>query len=305
MQRIIALIGPTAIGKTDLSLELASQLGCEIISGDSMQVYQEVSIGTAKATKRDREQVKHWLVDTQSVFEPFSVKDFVDQAQVAVEQISQANKLPLVVGGTGFYLNALINDLQLGESTTQSSSIDREIQTEYEQVGAKQMWDQLNLLDPVAADKIPVENVRRTLRALTVIKRTGKSFSAQQVIQPRYNALIIGLNSDRERLYARINQRVDLMVKQGLIEEAKFVYDNREHEFQILQAIGYKEFFPYFAGEKSLSQCVDDLKQASRRYAKRQLTYFRNKLSVHWFDPFADQQVTSKILELVKEWQNE
>lgn len=306
MQKVLAIIGPTAIGKTSLAITLANELDAEIISGDSMQVYREVAVGTAKATSEERKAAKHYLVDTQSLFKPYSVKDFVKQAEKAIDEIAQKEKLPLLVGGTGFYVNALLNQMQLGEKVEQDTAVDNKWIAFLEKNGPMELWQKLNELDPKAAVKIPQNNSRRVLRALTVISRTGHEFSSQQEkIQPRYDYLIIGLNSNRAEIYHRINLRVDQMMQNGLLEEAEFVYQNRSREYQILQAIGYKEFFPYFAGEKSLAECEAALKTASRRYAKRQLTYFRHQLPVNWFDPLNDPDCLLKIKQKAEEWLNE
>ncbi|RVU77652.1 tRNA (adenosine(37)-N6)-dimethylallyltransferase MiaA [Lactobacillus xujianguonis] len=305
MQKVLAIVGPTAIGKTDLAIKLAQKINALIVSGDSMQVYQEVAIGTAKATKEEQAQVKHYLVDTRSIFEEYSVKDFVDQATAAIDEIATQNKLPMVVGGTGFYVNALLNQMQLGEKTPEETSVTKKWEDYLAANGPEKLWAELNNKDPAAAAKIPVANSRRTLRALTVIERTGKKFSEQQTeIKPRYDYLIIGLNAKRSEIYRRINLRVDKMMEQGLLEEARFVYDHRQEEYQALQAIGYKEFFPYFKGKSTLEECINQLKTASRRYAKRQLTYFRNKLPVKWFDPLDDPNCLDKILRTVEDWQN-
>lgn len=306
MQKIVAIVGPTAIGKTSLAIALAQKLNAEIISGDSMQVYREVDVGTAKATASERKAVKHYLVNTQSVFMPYSVADFVQQAQSAVKLITKRGKLPLLVGGTGFYVNALLNQLQLGEQDKQKQAITTKWQDFLKQKGPEKLWHELNQQDSVAASKIPVNNSRRVMRALSVIERTGKKFSEQQEkIFPRYDYLIIGLNAEREEIYRRINLRVDQMMAQGLLQEAKFIYQNREREYQVLQAIGYKEFFPYFDHKKTLQECVNDLKTASRHYAKRQLTYLRHQLPVTWFDPLSDPHCIIKIKQKVEEWLDE
>lgn len=303
MKKVLGIVGPTAIGKTDLAIKLAQKINAQIVSGDSMQIYQEVAVGTAKATQEEQKEVKHYLVDSRSVFEEFSVKDFVDEAQNAISEISKQGSLPMIVGGTGFYVNALLNKMQLGEKTEEETRTTKKWQDYLDQFGAQKLWDILNEKDPEAAKKIPVNNSRRTLRALTVIERTGKKFSAQQKkIEPRYDYLIIGLNSNRLEIYQRINRRVDKMIENGIVDEAKFIYDNRQKEYQVLQAIGYKEFFPYFEGQASLEDCINSLKTASRRYAKRQLTYFRNKLPVEWFDPLHDEDCLLKIERRVNEW---
>lgn len=306
MQKVLAIVGPTAIGKTHLAIELAQKVNAAIISGDSMQVYREVAVGTAKATPEEQQLVKHYLVDTRSVFEPYSVVDFVNQAEAAVKVIAKSGKLPMLVGGTGFYVNAFLNQMQLGEKDDQSQAIDDEWQQFLTLNGPEKLWQELSQRDQAAAEKIPPKNARRVLRALTVIQRTGQKFSEQQEkILPRYNYLIIGLNSNRHEIYRRINARVDQMMQNDLLSEAKFIYQNREREYQVLQAIGYKEFFPYFANKSTLEDCVEKVKTASRRYAKRQLTYFRNQLQIVWFDPLNDSHCLSKIEQKVEEWLNE
>ncbi|WP_282804867.1 tRNA (adenosine(37)-N6)-dimethylallyltransferase MiaA [Lactobacillus isalae] len=305
MQKIVVLIGPTGIGKTDLALNLAPKINAEIISGDSMQIYREVSIGTAKPTDEELNKVKHYLVNQRSIFDEYSVKDFVAEATNAVSEIANNNAIPLVVGGTGFYINALVNKLQLGEPGEYKTSVDPKWEEYLKENGEDKLWQLLNEKDPAAAEKIAPQNNRRTLRALTVISRTGKLFSKQQQkILPRYDALIIGLNSEREQVYQRINKRVDKMMDLGLLKEAEFVYKNREREHQAIQAIGYKEFFPYFSGQKTLDQCVDKLKQASRKYAKRQLTYFKHQLPVVWLDPLQDENVSEKALKEINDFLN-
>lgn len=306
MEKVLAIVGPTAIGKTDLAIKLAPKINAEIVSGDSMQVYQEVKIGTAKATAEEQRAVKHYLVDTRSVLQEYSVKEFVDEAKTAISKITADHYLPMIVGGTGFYVNALLNQMQLGEKTPEETRVTQKWTDYLARNGPQALWDVLNKKDPEAAAKIPVANSRRSLRALTVIERTGKKFSAQQeIIKPRYDYLIIGLNSDRQEIYRRIDLRVDKMMDQGLLDEAKYVYDHRDQEYQVLQAIAYKEFFPYFEHQKTLEDCINQLKTSSRRYAKRQLTYFRNKLPVNWFDPLEDPNCQKKILQKVTEWLNE
>lgn len=306
MQKIVVLIGPTGIGKTDLALNLAPKINAEIISGDSMQIYREVSIGTAKPTDEELEKVKHYLVNQRSIFDEYSVKDFVAEGTKAVDKIVANKAVPLVVGGTGFYINALVNKLQLGEPGEYQTSVDSEWEEYLKENGKDKLWRLLYEKDPAAAEKIAPQNSRRTLRALTVVGRTGKLFSEQQQeIMPRYDALIIGLNSKREEVYQRINRRVDKMMDLGLLKEAEFVYKNRAREHQAIQAIGYKEFFPYFSGEKNLEECVDKLKQASRKYAKRQLTYFKHQLPVVWLDPLQDEKASEKALEEINNFLDE
>lgn len=308
MQKLLLIVGPTAIGKTELGIKIAQKFNGEIISGDSMQVYEELEIGTAKPSASELALVNHYLVNEKSVFEEFGVKDFVQQAEIAITEIASNNKLPIIVGGTGFYLSALIYGLQLGETMQFETNTEQEFIDELEKIGPQALWEKLNEIDPNAARKIPYQNTRRVQRALTVIKRTGKNFSSQQEHQPptpKYDVLMIGLNSDRELIYQRINQRVDKMLTRGLEGEARFLYENLDRVHQAKQAIGYKELFPYFSGEQSLDEAIEKLKQASRKYAKRQITYFKNKLPTKWFDPLNDSNANEKITKLITKWINE
>lgn len=306
MQKLLLIVGPTAIGKTSLGIRLAKDLQTKIISGDSMQIYQEVAIGTAKPSKQEQAEIRHYLVDERSIFAEFGVKDFVSSASSAISEIAGEGKVPLAVGGTGFYLSALVNGLQLGEAEHYDSPVEPKWEEYLARHGPEKLWQELAELDPVAVEQIPVQNTRRVLRALSVITRTNKKFSEQQnELVPQFDAKFIGLNTDRAVLYERINQRVDLMMEAGLLEEAQFVYENHEKMFQAKQAIGYKEFFPYFAGESDLETAVAKLKQASRKYAKRQLTYFNNKLPVIWYDPLTDGAYYSKIKNEIGEWLND
>ncbi|MDN6028355.1 MAG: tRNA (adenosine(37)-N6)-dimethylallyltransferase MiaA [Lactobacillus sp.] len=303
MQKLLVIVGPTAIGKTTTAIQLSPVLGTEIVSGDSMQVYREVAIGTAKPTATEQRACPHYLLDTRSIFEPYSVKTFVDDATRAISHIANKGKLPMLVGGTGLYVRALVNKLQLGEKELINSGTEPKWEALLSEVGPQRVWNRLAAVDPAAAAKIPVANSRRVLRALSVIDRTGQKFSEQQAdIQPRYDYLIIGLASDRQLIYDRINARVDLMMEQGLLTEAQQVYDQRARTYQLKQAIGYKEFFPYFAGTSDLATCVARLKTASRRYAKRQLTYFKHQLPVTWFDPLTDADCQTKIIQKVEAW---
>lgn len=306
MQKVLALVGPTAIGKSKLAVELAGQLNAEIVSGDSMQTYREVSIGTARPTVKEQAGIPHYLVATNSIYDSYSVKEFVDQAQAAISQIAGRGKLPFLVGGTGFYVYSLLNQLQLGEKQNYQLHILPSWQKFLTTHGPKKLWAQLYQRDPAAANKISWQNERRVLRALTVIQRTGQKFSQQQKqIPPRYDYLLLGLNSERSKIYQRINQRVDQMVKEGIIDEARLIYQNRDRVQQLKQAIAYKEFFPYFAGTASLDSCIRELKKNSRHYAKRQLTYFRNKMQVEWFDPLLDPDCMDKMLKVIREWLDE
>ena len=250
--------------------------------------------------------MKHYLVDTQSVFDEYSVKDFVDQATKAIEEIAAKNKLPIIVGGTGFYVQAVTENLSLGMDHFDEKSY--QIRQKWHHIATQQgkqyVWDQLHELDPMAAQKIPVQNVRRVIRALEVIEKTGQLFSNQPEQQSTNDFYLIGLNTDRQVLYKRINKRVDQMVQEGLIEEARWLYDHDGIDYQAGKGIGYRELFPYFAGQISLQRATDEVKLDSRHYAKRQLTWFRNKMNVHWYDLVSGRNSISEIEQDVREWLN-
>lgn len=215
MKKIIVIVGPTAVGKTTLSIKLAQKLGGQIISGDSMQVYQTLDIGTAKITPNEQGEIKHYLIDTKKIDENFTVAEWVNEAKKAIDTITSEGGIPIIVGGTGFYIAALLGDMPLGGN---EASANEAIRQKWESFalanGNEALWEQLNQVDPVAAKKIPVNNNRRIIRALEVYELTGKPFSDQprKVGQRTYDALVIALNTDREQLYNRINQRVDQMI---------------------------------------------------------------------------------------------
>ncbi len=304
MKKVVAIVGPTAVGKTALSIRLAHDLAGEVISGDSMQVYRHLDIGTAKVTPAEQAGVAHHLIDICNIDERFSAADFQERAKQAITEITNRHHLPLVVGGTGFYVSALVDNLQLGGDhfDQNSQQIRQKWQAVADQQGNQAVWDRLNEKDPAAAAKIPVNNVRRVIRALEVIETTGKLFSQQPARQPLADFLLIGLNTDRQVLYQRINQRVDQMVKAGLVDEARWLFDHGGAQYQAGKGIGYRELFPYFRGEVSLSAAIERVKLDSRHYAKRQLTWFRNKLPVHWFDLVSGQDRIEDIEEFTKDW---
>lgn len=304
MKKVVAIVGPTAVGKTALSIRLAHDLAGEVISGDSMQVYRHLDIGTAKVTPAEQAGVAHHLIDICNIDERFSAADFQERAKQAMTEITNRHHLPLVVGGTGFYVSALVDNLQLGGDyfDKHSQQIRQKWQAVAEQQGNQAVWDRLNEKDPAATAKIPVNNVRRVIRALEVIETTGKLFSQQPARQQLADFLLIGLNTDRQVLYQRINQRVDQMVKAGLVDEARWLFDHGGAQYQAGKGIGYRELFPYFRGEASLPDAIEQVKLDSRHYAKRQLTWFRNKLPVHWFDLVSGQDRIEDIEEFTKDW---
>lgn len=296
-QKIILIVGPTAVGKTALSIELAHQFKGEVISGDSMQVYRQLDIGTAKIRPTEMQGVPHHLLDIQSMTMPFTVADFQNLADQAITEITQRGHQPFVVGGTGFYLQSLLRGYQLGGAASAASQA---IRDKWQQVvtdkGVAAVQAALMQVDPISARKIPAGDSRRLIRALEVFELTGKPISAQTDQQnERYEPFIIGLTTQRQQLYRRIDQRVTQMMAEGLLTEAKLVYSQRQQAPQASKAIGYKEFFPYFAGEIDLATAVAKLQQNSRHFAKRQLTFFRNQMATHWYDLVAQPEQLEQI----------
>lgn len=271
--KLIAVVGPTAVGKTALGIELAQQFNGEIISGDSQQVYRYLDIGTAKATPEEQAAAPHHLIDVRDIDANYSVYDFVVEASQAITEIASRGKVPIIVGGTGLYLQSLLEGYHLG------GEVDQEKVLAYRKI-LEQLSDEV-LFGKIAelGKEIPEINRRRAIRALELAK-FGQNLENKET---NYEALLIGLNDDRQVLYDRINHRVDLMLEKGILDEAKWLYDNHRNA-QAARAIGYKELFPYFTGDASLEDCVEKLKQNTRRFAKRQLTWFRNRMAVNFYN---------------------
>ena len=302
MSKVVAIVGPTAVGKTALSIQLAQAFDGEVISGDSIQVYRHLNIGTAKIKRAEMAWVPHHLIDIVDVDHQYSVAEFKSSASRLINDISGRGHLPLIVGGTGFYLQALTANLNLGSQ--QSSSFRDHWEAVADDQGPQFVWDRLNQLDPQAAQSIPVGNTRRAIRALEVIHQTGRRFSVQPQQAAVNDYLFIGLTTDRPVLYDRINHRVDLMMKAGLLDEARWLFDHGGETLPAGKGIGYHELFPYFKGECDRSVAVDNIKKDSRHYAKRQLTWFRNKMDVHWFDLVSGKDQPNDVKELIRDWLN-
>ncbi|MBZ5750525.1 tRNA (adenosine(37)-N6)-dimethylallyltransferase MiaA [Metabacillus litoralis] len=285
-KKLVVIIGPTAVGKTKLSIDLAHRLDGEIISGDSMQIYKGMDIGTAKISVNEMEGIRHHLLDIKSPEEDFSVAEFQANVRPLIEEIANQTKTPMIVGGTGLYIQSVLYDYQFTENPSDPEYRSK-LEAELKDRGAKAIHQLLEKIDPESAWKIHPNNSRRVIRALEVFHCTNKTMSEyinSQEQEPLYDVALIGLTMDREILYDRINQRVEIMVKQGLLEEVKQLYDKGIRNTQAIQAIGYKEIYDYFDGKMTYDEAINQLKQNSRRYAKRQLTWFRNKMEVKWFD---------------------
>ncbi|EMF0277121.1 tRNA (adenosine(37)-N6)-dimethylallyltransferase MiaA [Enterococcus hirae] len=304
MEKVLVIVGPTAVGKTALSVELAKKFNGEIISGDSLQVYKKLDIGTAKINTSEMEGIPHHLIDVIEPNETYSVADFQKAGRKLITEITERGRLPMIVGGTGLYIQSLLYDFQLGAKEESVTAVRKKYEELAETLSKKELWEYLKTKDPLAAEKIHWNNQRKVIRALEVFEVTGYSITTPQEEPARlYDYCMIGLNTERALLYQRINQRVDSMLEEGLLEEARFVYELGE--VQASQGIGYKEFYPYFKGEESLENVVEQLKMNSRRYAKRQLTWFRNRLDAHWFDLLAESSSMEQIDQLIRTWLEE
>jgi tRNA dimethylallyltransferase len=287
MVDVIAIVGPTASGKTALGIELAKQLGGEIINGDSMQIYRGMDIGTAKVQPEEMDGIVHHLLDIREPDESFSVAEYQQLVRSKIAEIQQRGKLPIIVGGTGLYVQSVLFDYRFAEDQADSQLRD-DLQDELERVGKDQMHRKMLALDPTI--DIHPNNTRRVLRALEILLSGEQKEDGSLAQSPMYNELIVGLDMPRDQLYKRIDQRVGVMMENGLLEEVKNLYDSGLRDVQSIKAIGYKELYACFDGIDSLDQAIEKLKRNSRKYAKRQLTYFRNKLPVLWMDATAGKE---------------
>lgn len=294
-KKILVLGGPTAVGKTELSIDLAKRLNGEIISADSMQIYKYMDIGSAKVTIDEMQGVKHYLVDEVTPDYVFSVSEFQKRADDYIEKINDENKRVLVTGGTGLYLNSLIYNMDFAKSDA-NNELREKLRIELEENGIDYMHNKLKELDHEAAQRIHKNNTKRVIRALEVYLSGEKmnDFSKDLKFNEKYNPIIIVLNREREHLYERINKRVDIMMDNGLIDEVKNLLKMGYTKDMIsMQGIGYKEIIKYLDGEYTLDEAIDIIKRDSRRYAKRQLTWFRRYDDAKWFnlDEYSDSQV--------------
>ena len=303
---LIILTGPTAVGKTDLSIQLAKAVDAEIVSADSMQIYKYMDIGSAKVTEEEMQGVKHYLVDEIEPDMPFSVSEYKRMAEEYIDEISSRGKNVIVTGGTGLYLNSLIYDMDFGKSDA-NQELREELNKELEENGPAYMYEKLISLDKEAAERIHPNNTKRVIRAIEVAMSGEKmnDFSKDLRYNKKYRPIIIVLNRDRQALYDRINLRVDIMLKNGLIEEVKGLLEKGYTKDMIsMQGIGYKEIIKYFDGEYTLEEAIEIIKRDSRRYAKRQLTWFRRYEDAKWFeiDKFdSAEELKDAVVSYVKE----
>lgn len=304
MEKVLVIVGPTAVGKTALSVELAKKFNGEIISGDSLQIYKKLDIGTAKISTSEMSGIPHHLIDVIEPTDNYSVADFQKAGRQLITEITERGHLPIIAGGTGLYIQSLLYDYQLGAKEEVLSDVRKKYEELAGKIGKKQLWEYLKEKDPLAAEKIHWNNQRKVIRALEVFEVTGYSImTPKEKPQCLYEYCMIGLDTDRKLLYQRIDQRVDQMIAAGLVDEARFVYSLGE--IQASQGIGYKELYPYFKGEITLEEAVEQIKQNSRRYAKRQLTWFRNRLKAQWFDLLEQPKQQEEIKRVIKKWLEE
>lgn len=306
---LIILTGPTAVGKTALSIKLAKAIQGEIISADSMQVYRGMDIGSAKVTTEEMDGVPHYLIDVLDPDEEFNVVVFQKLAREAMEKIYANGHIPIIAGGTGFYIQAILNEIAFTETET-DDSYRKQLEQQAQEYGAQRLHDQLKEVDPQAAVDIHPNNVKRVIRALEFYKETGTKISehneAERQKQSPYNFAYFVLNMDRQKLYERIELRIDQMLEQGLIEEVRQLQEKGCHAGMVsMQGLGYKEILAYLQGECTLEEAIYILKRDTRHFAKRQLTWFRREREVCWIEKEAyglkEEKMLDAMLQILKE----
>lgn len=307
MIKAIFILGPTASGKTSVSIELAKRFGGEIISADSMQIYKGIHIASAAPDEDEKENIPHHLIEFLNLEDEFSVADYVKIARERIKEIHSRGKLPIIVGGTGLYISSLLENIEYTDQKT-DYKLRQKLEAEFDLIGAEKMLEKLKEFDMESAIRLHPNNRRRIIRAFEVFNLTGKTITDQNALSKQNKGdiepLVIGLNfADREVLYKRISDRVEIMLKNGLLEEARknFKKDIKSGAFQ---AIGHKELYPYITAEISLEEAVENLKRSTRRYAKRQITWFKRVNDVNWFYP-DDNDTIDDILLLTEKFLKE
>lgn len=302
---LVAIVGPTASGKTAVSVELAKRLGAEIVSADSMQIYKRMEIATAKPTEAEMGGVRHHLIDFLEPCESFSVARYCELALLATEDILKRGRLPILCGGTGLYVTSFIDNIWFEENAP-SEDLRRELTRLSEEQGGQRLLSILREFDPETAERLHKNNITRIIRAIEVYRTTGVTMSELQRRSRQeslFEPCMIGLGfDDRELLYQRINLRVDRMLEAGLLEEAERVFSEPQLKTAV-QAIGYKELKPYFDGSMSLDSCIERLKQSTRHYAKRQLTWFRRDKRIHWImmDRLGTKEAADSAMKIIED----
>lgn len=292
MQKVLVIVGPTAVGKTEFGIRCANTFDGEIISGDSIQIYRGLNIGSAKPDKDELSRATHHLIDIKDPKENYSVKQFQDLSRYYIDKISNNNRLPIIVGGTGLYIKAALYDYVFFD--------EEEKDNQYEDLSNEEIYALLKEKDPKALEKIHINNRKRLIRALNIYEKHNKGISeikSEQKHEPIYDCLIIGLTDNREVLYQRIEERVDRMIESGLIDEIRGLLDKGvTFDDQCMQGIGYREFKDYFINDRSIEDCIEEVKKDSRNFAKRQYTFFNNQMNVEWY---IDKE---EAIQRIKQW---
>ncbi len=300
--KVVVIVGPTASGKTALSIELAKKINGEIISSDSMQIYKDMDIGTAKVTKEEMQGIKHYLVDFVSPDCRYTVSDFKRDSENAIKEILQKGKIPIVVGGTGLYVNSLIYGIEYQDMKLDEEYRNKLMEIAETEEGLKNLYEEANKIDPEATQKISSNDKKRIVRILEIYKATGKNKTQQEILSRQkgvdYDFKVFGIDMERSKLYERINLRVDIMLKQGLENEVKSLISKYSEFPTAMQGLGYKEVVEFFEGKISHEEMIEKIKQESRRYAKRQLTWFRKNKETIWLD---SQNGVDKNIEVILE----
>lgn len=306
-KKAIVVVGPTASGKTSLGVYIAEKFNGEVISADSMQIYKGLSISTAKPTEAEMRGVKHHLIDFLDVTEQYSVSNYCKDARICFDDIVSRGKIPVIVGGTGLYIDSFLTNTEFLEEAT-SPDVKDKLKAQLNEKGIEYMYNQLLEIDSKAAEKIHPNNTVRVLRALEVYYSTGKTISEQVELshskESDIEPLYIGISyNDRDKLYDRINRRVDIMISEGLVEEAREFFSH-EYSKTSFNSIGCKEIKPYIDGVNTLDECVDKLKLSTRRYAKRQLTWFRRNPNINWIypDTCTVEELYASVDEMIKKY---
>lgn len=308
MDKIIILTGPTAVGKSELSIKLAKAINGEIISADSIQVYKELNIGSAKIKPEEMQGIKHYLIDVLEPDEDFNIYIFKNMAKQAIEDIRSKNKVPVIVGGTGFYIQSIIYDIDF--DTEDNSKVRIELERLAKEKGSEYIYEELKKVDKESALKIHPNNTKRLIRALEYYKLNNKPISQHNKTQSSkeavYDAKYFVLNDKRDLLYERINKRVDKMIESGLVDEVKALLDKGlDSTYNSMQGIGYKEIVEYLGGKCTLEEAVYNIKLNTRHFAKRQLTWFRREENVNWIEKYEynydEERILSKMIEEIGE----
>lgn len=303
--KVIVIVGPTAVGKTNLSIELAKRINGEIISADSMQVYKYMDIGTAKPSHEEMQGIKHYMIDVFEPDEECNVAKYKEMAQDCIEEILNKIKVPIIVGGTGLYVNSVVDNIEFSKTITDWGYRAR-LEERAKKEGAEVLYKELQEIDKETAEKIHQNDLRRIIRALEVNYSTGKPISYHNKLSrqnpSKYDFAMIGLNMGRAELYKRIDKRVDKMIADGLVNEVKDLVERGVSEKHTsMQGLGYKEIVEYINGKTSLDKTIEILKMNSRRYAKRQLTWFRREQKIQWCDMNEDlENIIKKIINYLE-----